>query len=101
GLLNRLLLTLPVLFPLFGSRTVPASGLTLALTVTGVVAIWAWIVIIRTTMREHVPKGVTYAIAGIALYDAAIVAYADWRAAIVCLCAFVLTLFAQRVIPAT
>lgn len=99
--LNRIFLMLPVLFPLFAYRTVPSTTPHLALVIVGVFGIWSWLVLTRTALREKVPKGIAFAIAGIAFYDAALVAFADWRAAVVCLACFVLTLGAQRVIPAT
>ncbi|MDF1860669.1 MAG: UbiA family prenyltransferase [Verrucomicrobiales bacterium] len=99
--LNRLLLMLPVLFPLFGGRTVPTSPLSTALVVVGIFGIWAWLVIARKALSEKTPKGIAFLIAGIAFFDAAIVAFADWRAGVICLVCFGLTLAAQRVIPAT
>lgn len=99
--LNRLMLMLPVLFPLFASRTMPVGPVQIALTVVGVIGIWSWILIMRKALAEKVPKGIAYAIAGIAFFDAATVAFADWRAAVLCLALFGLTLAAQRVIPAT
>lgn len=99
--LNRLMLMLPVLFPLFASRTMPVGPVQIALTVVGVIGIWSWILIMRKALAEKVPKGIAYAIAGIAFFDAATVAFADWHAAVLCLALFGLTLAAQRVIPAT
>jgi hypothetical protein len=55
----------------------------------------------RRALAERVPKGIAFAIAGIAFYDASVVAFADWRAAVACLACFVLTLALQRVVPAT
>jgi hypothetical protein len=55
----------------------------------------------RRALAERVPEGIAFAIAGIAFFDASVVAFADWRAAAACLAAFVLTLGLQRVIPAT
>lgn len=97
----RLLLMLPVIFPLIASRTVPDSPKMYGLIGTGFIAIWAWLAIVRTSLREKVPKGIAYAIAGIALFDAAVVSFANLPAALGCLVCFVVTLFAQRFIPAT
>lgn len=99
--LPRILLMLPVLFPLIASRTVPDSPKMYGLILTGIIAIWAWVAIIRTSLREKIPKGIAFAIAGIALYDAAAVSFANLPAALGCLACFVLTLIAQRFIPAT
>jgi 4-hydroxybenzoate polyprenyltransferase len=101
GLLPRLMLMLPVILPLLGSRIMPEGLINVALTVLGVIGIWAWVTITRAWLRKRIPVGVAYAIAGIAFYDAAILAFADWRAAVAALGCFVLTLGAQRVIPAT
>ena len=100
---TRIMLMIPVLFPLFGSRLLSPepSPVKIALIVVGVFGIWSWLVIMLKALREKVPKGIAYAIAGIAFYDAAIVAFADWRAAIACLACFGLTLIAQKYIPAT
>jgi len=100
-LVPRLMLMLPVLFPLISSRAVPQDTLRLSLAVIGVLGTGAWLVIVRQALAERVPKGVAFAIAGIAFFDAAVVAFADWRAAVACLAAFVLTLGLQRVVPAT
>jgi len=99
--LPRLLLMLPVLFPLFSFEFAPPGPATYALTGLGVIGIWSWLMVTRSALREKLPRGIAYAIAGIAFYDAATVSLADWRAAVVCLLCFVLTLGAQRVIPAT
>ena len=101
GFLPRILLMLPVLFPLITSRMMPDDTVRISLIVVGVFGIWSWLVITRTALRRKIPVGVAYAIAGIAFYDAAAVAFADWRAAVLCLGCFVITLAAQRVIPAT
>lgn len=98
---NRIMLMLPVLFPLFASRIMPVGPAQIALVTVGVIGIWSWIVIVRKALAEKIPKGIAYAIAGIAFYDAATVAFADWRAAVVCLALFGITLVAQRFIPAT
>jgi multidrug transporter EmrE-like cation transporter len=92
---------LPVLCPLLGSHNVPQDLLIISLVIVGVIGIWAWVSIIRSSIKQHIPVGIAYAIAGIAFYDAAILAFADWRAAVTALGCFVLTLGAQRVIPAT
>lgn len=99
--LPRLLIMLPVLFPLLASRGVAQDPVSLALVVVGVVVVAAWLSIVRQAFVTKVPKGVAFAIAGIALYDAAVVVFADWPAAVGCLACFVLTLGLQRVIPAT
>ncbi|MCG8600830.1 MAG: UbiA family prenyltransferase [Verrucomicrobiales bacterium] len=99
--LNRILLMLPVLFPLLGARTVPTDSLYVAITVVGVFGIWAWIVLSRKALSEKIPKGIALLIAGIAFYDAAILAFADWRAAFAALACFLLTLGLQKVVPAT
>ena len=101
GMLPRLMLMMPVLFPLLGSRTMPDGLVNVSLVVVGVIGIWAWVTITRSWLKKRIPIGVAYAIAGIAFYDAAILAFADWRAAVAALGCFVLTLGAQRVIPAT
>jgi len=100
---TRIMLMSPVLFPLFGSRMLQpgSSPIQIALIIIGLFGIWSWLVIMLKALRERVPKGIAFAIAGIAFYDAAIVAFADWRAAVACLACFALTLFAQRYIPAT
>jgi len=100
-LLPRLMLGLPVLFPLFSFQYVPPGPATYALAGIGALGVWSWLLITRSAMREKLPRGIAYAIAGIAFFDAATVSFADWRAAVVCLLFFVLTLGAQRVIPAT
>ncbi len=101
GFLNRILLMIPILFPLFGSRNQPGSLLTTSLIVAGVLSIWAWLVITRTAFQKKVPLGIAYSIAGIALFDAAVVAFADWPAAVFAMVCFILTLTAQKWIPAT
>lgn len=101
GILPRLMLMFPVLFPLLGSRTMPDSLVNVSLVVVGVIGIWAWVSITRSWLKKRISIGVAYAIAGIAFYDAAILAFADWRAAVAALGCFLLTLGAQRVIPAT
>ncbi len=98
---TRLMLMLPVLFPLISARGAPSLPVHLALSILGVVGVGAWLTIVRRALAEQTPRGVAYAIAGIAFYDAAIVVFADWRAAVACLIAFVLTLGLQRVVPAT
>ena len=101
GFLPRILLTLPVLFPLLGSRTQPHSLTATGLVVAGVLGIWAWIVITRAAFRKKLPLGIAYSIAGIALFDAAVVAFADWRAAVFAMGCFLITLLGQKRIPAT
>lgn len=100
-LLPRLLLMLPVLFPLVVSRVAPDPVVRGALIVVGLAAIWSWLVIVRTQLQHALGRGIGSAIAGLALYDAAAVAFADWRAAVLCLLCFCLAIAAQRVIPAT
>jgi hypothetical protein len=97
------MLGLPVLFPLFTFQyeSVPPGPATYALAGIGAIGVWSWLLITRSALKEKLPRGIAYAIAGIAFFDAATVAFADWRAAVVCLLCFVLTLGAQRVIPAT
>lgn len=99
--LNRILLMLPVLFPLLGFRTVPTNPLYIGITAVGVIGAWAWIVLSRKALAEKIPRGIAFLIAGIAFYDAAILASADWRAAFAALACFALTLGLQRVVPAT
>jgi len=101
GYATRLLIMLPVLFPFIASRNAPEGLATTALITVGVIGIWAWLVLVRKAYLESVPAGVTRAIAGMAFYDAAIVAFADIQAALLCLACFALTRFAQRHIPAT
>ncbi len=97
----RLMLILPVLFPLLAARQIPPDVFRYVMVTIGVIVVWAWIAIFRSALREKIPKGIAFAIAGIALYDASIVVFSDWHAAIVCALAFLLTLVAQRYIPAT
>ncbi|MDC0252169.1 UbiA family prenyltransferase [bacterium] len=99
--LNRILLMLPVLFPLLGFRTVPTNPLYIGVTAVGVIGVWAWIVLSRKALAEKIPRGIAFLIAGIAFNDAAILAFADWRAASAALACFALTLGLQRVVPAT
>ncbi len=101
GHLVRLMLMLPILFPLIASSMTPSTTLQMAFVAVTVIAIWAWIVICRTTLSKSIPAGIAFLIAGIALFDAGILAFADWRAALACLGAFFLTLFLQKYIPAT
>jgi 4-hydroxybenzoate polyprenyltransferase len=96
-----MMLMLPVLFPLILWRTMPGEVIWLATAVVGVLGVGAWLTRMRRALAERVPKGIAFAIAGIAFFDAAVVAFADWRAALACLAAFVLTLGLQRLIPAT
>lgn len=96
-----LMLMLPVLFPLILWRTMPGEVIWMATAVVGVLGVGAWLIMMRRALAERVPKGIAFAIAGIAFFDASTVAFADWRAAVACLAAFVLTLGLQRVIPAT
>ncbi len=100
-LLPRLLLMLPVLLPLLSSRSFTEGIVGNILTVAGIAIIWSWLVIMRGKLRERIPAGIALAIAGIALYDSAVVVFADWRAAVFCLVCFGLTLLSQRFIPAT
>lgn len=101
GRLPRILLSVPVLFPPLIWRTVPGDIASSALLAVGILGVGAWIVIVRRALVERVPQGVALALAGIAFYDAAAVAFADWRVAVAALAAFVLTLGLQRVVPAT
>jgi 4-hydroxybenzoate polyprenyltransferase len=96
-----LMLMLPVLFPLILWRTMPADLIWMAVALVGVLGVGAWLMIVRRALAERVPKGIAFAIAGIAFFDASVVAFANWTAAVACLAAFVLTLGLQRVIPAT
>ncbi|MEM7698599.1 MAG: hypothetical protein AAF236_09375, partial [Verrucomicrobiota bacterium] len=100
--LTRLLLTFPVLFPLFVFRArESADAISLGLVIGSVVVIWAWIAVFRKALSVRIPQGIGYAIAGIALYDACVLSFTDLSAALVCLIAFALALIAQRWIPAT
>ena len=101
--LPRFMLTLPVLFPLFSFhfQYVPPGPASYAFAGVGVLGVWSWLLVTRGALREKLPRGIAYAIAGIAFFDAATVTFADWRAAVVSLVCFVLTLGAQRIIPAT
>lgn len=99
--LPRLMLMLPVLFPPLIWRLAPPGPIVLLLLGLGVLFTGAWLLLVRRQLVERVPKGVALAIAGIALYDASVVAFADWRAGLACLLAFLLTLGLQRVVPAT
>lgn len=98
---NRILLMLPVLFPLLAARSQPGGIVSAALVTAGILAIWAWLVLTRAGFQEKIPVGVARAIAGIALFDAAVVVFADWRAAVFAIGCFLLTLAAQKKIPAT
>ncbi|MEM9283213.1 MAG: UbiA family prenyltransferase [Verrucomicrobiota bacterium] len=97
----RLMLTLPVLFPLLGGQFLDTEPLRTSLIFTGVLGICSWISIVKTSLRAFIPLGIAHSIAGIAFYDAALLAFIDWRAAVISLGCFVLTLGAQRFIPAT
>jgi 4-hydroxybenzoate polyprenyltransferase len=99
--LPRLLLMLPVVFGPLAARSAPDDLARVSLLVLGVLGTGAWLIIMRRALAERVPKGIAFAIAGIAFYDASVVAFADWRAAVACLACFVLTLALQRVVPAT
>ena len=100
-LLPRVMLMLPLLFPLFSFEYAPPGPTSYALVIIGVLGVWSWTLLTRGALRKKIPQGIAYAIAGIAFFDAAVVTFADWRAAVVCLACFVLTLAAQRSIPAT
>ncbi len=100
-LLPRLMLMLPVLFPLVSQRAAPHLTIHYPLAVLGVVGVAAWLTIVRRAFAERIPLGVGFAIAGIAFYDASVVAFADWPAAVACLACFVAALGLQRVVPAT
>ncbi len=100
-LVPRLMLMLPVLFPLVAGRSGAMDAAHFALLAVGVFGTGMWLTKMRRALAERVPKGIALAIAGIALYDAAVVVFADWRAAVACLAAFALTLGLQRVVPAT
>lgn len=99
--LPGLMLMVPVLFPLLLFRNMPQEVIWYAVAAVGVLGVGAWLVIVRRALAERVPKGIAFALAGIAFFDASVVAFADWYAAVACLAAFVLTLALQRVIPAT
>ncbi len=101
GLVPRLMLILPTLFPLIAARGITPSLMRTALIITGIVVIMAWISMMRRSLAEHIPKGIAQALAGIALYDAAALPFADMNAALAALACFILTLGLQRVIPAT
>jgi 4-hydroxybenzoate polyprenyltransferase len=92
---------LPVVFGPLAARSAPDDLARVSLLVLGVLGTGAWLIIMRRALAERVPKGIAFAIAGIAFYDASVVAFADWRAAVACLACFVLTLALQRVVPAT
>ncbi len=99
--LGGLLLTLPVLYPLFTSRSLPGDALTYASIGIAVIAIWAWISKVRRTFREAIPQGVSLALAGICLYDAAALFFVDRLASGLALGCFGLTLLLQKKISAT
>ncbi len=100
-ILPRLLLMIPVLNPLIASRGLDRHPLVLVMALTGVILVFGWLLVVRRAISERVPKGIAFGLAGIALYDASAVVFADWRAALICLACFGLTLVWQRVIPAT
>jgi len=97
----RLMLMLPILFPLIASSWIPAGLEKTALIMTGIVLIWSWLVMCRARLAQSIPRGIAGFIAGMALFDAAAVVFVDWRVAVACVGAFLLTLAWQRVIPAT
>lgn len=97
----RLMLMLPALFPFVAARTAPSELPYHALLVLAVVGITAWISIVRRSLAERIPKGIAFALAGIAFYDAGALGFADIQAAIAALICFVLTLGLQKIVPAT
>lgn len=101
GRLYGVLLMVPVLYPLVASRGLDLHPGVLILALVGVAAIFGWVLLVRRSISERIPKGIAFGLAGIALYDACAVVFADWRAAVICLACFGLTLAWQRVIPAT
>lgn len=100
-ILPRLLLMLPVVFGPLASQSAPDDLARNSLLALGILGVGSWLIIVRRALAERVPKGIAFAIAGIALFDAAVVSFADWRTAVICLTCFVLTLALQRVVPAT
>lgn len=99
--LYGVLLMVPVLYPLVGSRGLDRHPLLLMTALAAIALVFGWILLVRRAISERIPKGIALGLAGIALYDAGAVVFADWRAAPVCLACFGLTLAWQRVIPAT
>ncbi len=98
---KRLMLLLPILFPIYAARN--GFGDTTSYIAAGAafIVIWAWISLSQSALASHIPKGIAWFIAGIALIDGGVLLFSDWRAAAACVGAFLLTLAAQRVIPAT
>jgi hypothetical protein len=92
------LLAAPVVIavPLSGGKIVP-------LVILAALAVWAALAVRRFLRRApgDVPKGVVNLIAGMALYDAALVGIFSLELAALALAGFLLTLAFQRVIPGT
>ncbi len=92
------LLAAPVVIavPLSGGKIVP-------LVILAAFAVWAALAVRRFLRRApgDVPKGVVNLIAGMALYDAALVGIFSLELAALALAGFLLTLAFQRVIPGT
>jgi len=102
--LGFLLLLCPSLFPLLTVYCEQTIEIKTGYVYAGTAAICLWIIhIFSTFMAGKIPRGVGKAIAGIALYDAALVFFLDPdpRAGVFCLACFGLCLLAQRHVPAT
>lgn len=100
--LPRVLLLIPSAFPVMVLYCEQSLDITHALLFGGIIISSAWIIFVRTLLSAgKIPQGIGFAIAGIALYDAVVAFYIDWRAGVFCLVCFGLALVAQRVIPAT
>ncbi len=100
--LSRFLLLIPSAFPLFTLYTESTLDLSRTWVIAGTLAAGAWIILCRTLLfRGKLSRGIPFAIAGIALYDATVAILLDVNGGIFCLCCFGLTLLAQRFVPAT
>ncbi|RIA45424.1 UbiA family prenyltransferase [Dichotomicrobium thermohalophilum] len=93
-----LLLTLPLIIV-----AVLSQGAILPILILAVFATWAALAVRRFLRRApgDVPRGVVSLIAGMALYDAALISIFSAELAAVALAGFLLTIAFQRVIPGT
>lgn len=102
SILPRILLLLPATFPMWVRYCEQSLDISVQFSIAGVLITSFWIVMFRSIFDTgNIPRAIGYAIAGIALYDASVAILLDWRAGLVCLGCFVLSLIAQRFIPAT
>ncbi|MEO0414011.1 MAG: UbiA family prenyltransferase [Verrucomicrobiota bacterium] len=102
GTIGRFLLMTAGLFPILGFNAAAGISARVALFWGGAVLVALWISLVRYCLRMgNIPRAIGFALAGIALYDASVVLFANWQAGLVCIGCFVLTLILQRFIPAT